>query len=60
MSTPVEFGKYAKECVELATKATNQHYRIVLLSLAARWRQLSEMARREAEMRADDRDVRLG
>ncbi len=58
MGTPAEFRKYAEECVELAQKATSAHHREMMLSMAEKWLKLADQAQREAEWRADDRDVR--
>jgi hypothetical protein len=56
MSTSAECRKYAQQCVELAKSARTAHHRAILLSIAEKWLSLANIAQREAEMIADNRD----
>jgi len=59
MNKSAKFRQYAHECVELAERATTGSHRAMMLSMAATWLRLADQAQREAELKADDRDVRL-
>jgi hypothetical protein len=52
MDTPAEYRNHARECIELAEKATAEHHRTLLLGMADKWLYLASLAQREAELLA--------
>jgi hypothetical protein len=58
MGTPAEYRKHARECVELAEKARAEHHRALLLGMAEKWLKLASQAQHEAELLANDPDVK--
>jgi hypothetical protein len=50
MGTPAEFCRNADECRELAKHTTNEVHRKLLLDLAAKWVEVANAQRREANL----------
>jgi len=59
MSKSAQFREYARNCVRLAEVATAGSHRAMMLSMADTWLKFADQEQREAELEADDRDVRL-
>jgi len=58
MGPAAEFRRYARRYVERSRRADGYGRRIVLLATANKWLNLAEQAQREAELMADDRDLK--
>jgi hypothetical protein len=54
MGTPAEYRKHARDCVELAERATAEHHRILLLRIADKWLLLASQAEREEKLLATE------
>jgi hypothetical protein len=59
MSKSAQFRGYARNCVRLAENATADSHRAMMLSMARTWLKFADQEQREAELEADDSDVRL-
>ena len=48
--TPANCRERARQCVELADKATNDNHRTVLLDMAVKWLRLAGLSQAEIEL----------